>query len=103
MSWTAEIVVNNTTPYKCPFKIKKGQIFENKKMGTGLQNVAAIRDYFFEIPANTKQAVSIEVLCINQHLRPPSGQLNLTNLQVTGSFLNQHDLWELMNNNTDGI
>ena len=103
MSWTAEIVVNNTTPYKCPFKIKKGQIFENKKMGTGLQNVAAIRDYFFEIPANTKQAVSIEVLCINQHLRPPSGQLNLTNLQVTGNFLNQNDLWELMNNNTDGI
>jgi hypothetical protein len=97
MSWTIAIGVNNTSPYKYPFKIEKGQIFENKQIGTGFQNVAAISDYTFEIPANTRQTVEIEVLCINQQLKPPSGMLNLTNLQVVGTFTNQRNLWDLMN------
>lgn len=98
MSWTVEISVKNTTSYKFPFQIKKGQIFENKQIGTGYQNVAAVQDYNFEIAANSKQTVTIEVLCINQHLKPPSGNLNLTGFQISSAFLSQQELWDLMNN-----
>lgn len=72
------------------------QVFENKQIGTGFQNVAAIQDYNFEIPSNTKQTVTIEVLCINQKQKPPFGSLNLTNLQVAGNFTDQQSLWNLM-------
>ena len=97
MPWITDITVKNNTGTNFRCKIKKGQIFENKKVGTGLQNVAAARDYVFDVPPNSTSVVQIEVLCINQKLRPPSGFLNLTNYMVAKDFQSQQDLWNIMN------
>jgi len=97
MSWTTDITVKNKTGATFRFKIRKGQIFENKQVGTGLQNVAAARDYVFDLPAGSTGVFQIEVLCINQKLSPPRGALNLTNFMVGKNFQSQQDLWNIMN------
>jgi len=96
MSWTTEITINNKTSQNCTCRIKKGQIFENKKIGTGLQNVAAARDYTVEIPPNSIISVNIEVLCINQQLASPKGSLNATNYFIGRDFSDQASLWSIM-------
>jgi hypothetical protein len=96
MSWTIEIKLKNNLDKEFAIKIPKGQIFENKKIGTGLQNVASAHDYIFRIPAKSTLTVDIEVLCINQHLSPPSGSYNVTLFKIDNNFTNQYDLWALM-------
>jgi hypothetical protein len=97
MAWTTEITIKNVSNSNLKCKVKKGQIFENKKIGTGLQNVAAAKDYVFELPPNSIQVVQIEVLCINQKLSSPHGFLNITNFIVNQDFHSQEDLWSIMN------
>lgn len=97
MAWTTEITIKNTSNSKLRCKVKKGQIFENKKIGTGLQNVAAVQDYVFDLPPHSTQVVQIDVLCINQRLRSPQGFLNITNFAVAKDFYSQDDLWSVMN------
>lgn len=97
MSWTVEISIKNTSSSKLPCRIKKGQVFENKKVGTGFQNVAAVKDYIFDIPPNTTHKVHIEVLCINQRLAAPQGFLNVTSFAVSKNFSSQDELWNIMN------
>lgn len=96
MSWTTEITVQNNTPKKYLCKIKKGQVFENKRIGTGLQNVASLHDYSFEVMPNATGVFTIEVLCLNQRLSSPNGQLNVTNYSVNKNFISQSDLWSIM-------
>jgi hypothetical protein len=98
MSWTTEITIKNTSNSRLKCKVKKGQVFENKKIGTGLQNVAAAKDYVFDLFPNSTQTVQIEVLCINQSLSPPYGPLNITNFAVNKGFHSQQHLWSIMNN-----
>jgi hypothetical protein len=100
MSWTVEISVKNDTPYDQQVRIRKGQVFENKKIGTGKQNVAASKDYTFVLPHNSTQKLAIEVWCINQRLQSPQGALNVTNFQVSSDFQTQQDLWDVMNTPT---
>lgn len=97
MAWTAQITIQNKSNTRFRYKVKKGQVFENKKIGTGLQNVAAIKDYIFEIQPNSTETVSVEVLCINQKLKSPSGSYNLTNFMIHKDFQTQEDLWSIMN------
>lgn len=97
MPWTTEITIKNNTNSRFKCKIKKGQVFENKKVGTGFQNVVAAREYFFEIAPHSKETFQIEVWCLNERLRPPSGHLNLTNYMVNKNFLDQKELWKNMN------
>jgi hypothetical protein len=96
MSWTAQITIQNKSNTRFRYKIKKGQVFENKRTGTGLQNVVAIKDYVFEIQPNATETVLIEVLCLNEKLKPPSGNYNLTNFMVDKDFQTQQDLWAIM-------
>lgn len=96
MSWTAEIVLVNKTGAEVQVKISKGQVFSNKKIGTGYQNVAAIRDYVINLPPYARSIEAVEVLCINEKLRPPTGFLNLTPYMISKDFLTQKDLWEIM-------
>jgi len=97
MAWTTEITIKNTSSSKLRCKVKKGQVFENKRIGTGLQNVAAAKDYVFELQPNSTQVVQIEVLCINQRLKSPHGLLNVTSYMVNEDFHSQQDLWSIMN------
>lgn len=97
MAWTTEITIKNNTSLKYSCKIKKGQVFENKRVGTGFQNVAAAKDYVLDLQPNTTGVFQIEVLCINQNLKSPHGNLNLTNYMVSTNFQSQHDLWQSMN------
>jgi len=99
MSWTAEIVLLNKTSVSVMVRVRKGQIFSNKKIGTGYQNVAAIKDYTFTLPPYASAAENIEVLCINPKLKPPTGFLNLTPYMINKDFLTQQDLWAIMNEN----
>jgi len=101
MAWNTEITIQNTSDSRLRCKVKKGQVFENKKIGTGLQNVAAAKDYIFDLPPNSTQVVQIEVFCINQKLMPPEGLLNITNFTVDKNFYSQQNLWSIMNNEND--
>jgi len=96
MSWTIEIKLKNNLSKDFEIKVPKGQIFENKKIGTGLQNVASAHDYVFKIPANSSITVDIEVYCINQHLSPPLGNYNVTFFKIDKNFNDQNELWALM-------
>jgi hypothetical protein len=98
MAWTTEITIKNTSSSKLRCKVKKGQIFENKRVGTGLQNVASLKEYIFDLLPNTTQVFQIEVLCINQKLASPNGFLNITNYIVDKDFDSQETLWSIMNN-----
>jgi hypothetical protein len=98
MSWKTEIYLKNNSDRNIKMKIPKGQIFENKKVGSGIQNVAASREYDLIIPANSRIAVEIEVFCINRHLSAPNGQQgNLTIYKIAHNFNNQNDLWDSLN------
>ena len=99
MSWTAEIILANKTGAEVKVQVRKGQVFSNKKVGTGYQNVAASRDYTFSLPPYTKQMETIEVLCINEKLKPPTGFLNVSPYRINKDFLSQQDLWEIMRTN----
>lgn len=98
MSWITEIVLKNNTDDDVLCMIPKGQIFENKKIGSGLQNMAAAREYRLIIPAQSRLSVDIEVCCINRRLSPPSGVPgNVTIFQIDRPFNTQDELWALMN------
>ena len=96
MPWTTEITLKNNLNTNFRYKIPKGQVFENKQIATGIQNVASANDYIFEIPANSTITVEIEVLCINQNLSSPNGNYNLTYFKINKPFQNQQELWSFM-------
>lgn len=94
MSWKTEISLRNNKPEDVVCVIPKGQIFENKKVGTSIQNVAAAREYRLIIPGDSRLTVAIEVLCINQSFSPPRGQPGSVSIfKVPDSFSSQQDLW----------
>ena len=96
MCWTAEIVLVNKTGVWVKVQVRKGQVFSNKKVGTGYQNVAAARDYTFNLPPFDTSTQTIEVLCINEKLKPPVGFLNISAYMISKDFQTQNDLWEIM-------
>ncbi|MDR1201635.1 MAG: hypothetical protein LBL58_08415 [Tannerellaceae bacterium] len=97
MPWKTEISLKNNTDRECKIKIPKGQIFENKTIGTGKQNVVALKDYEFTLLPKSTLKVEIDVLCINQRLSSPSGLYNITQFKINKKFENQDQLWNLMN------
>lgn len=54
MSWKTEVSLKNNTADDVLCVIPQGQVFENKKIGTGIQNMAAAREYRLIIPANSR-------------------------------------------------
>jgi hypothetical protein len=53
MPWKIGMTLKNPLDRDFNCTIRKGQVFENEKIGTGYQNVAAAKDYSFLIPANS--------------------------------------------------
>ena len=97
MSWKTEIRLVNNRSEDVICIIPKGQIFENKRVGTSVQNVAAAREYRLIIPGSSKLTAEIEVLCINRSFSPPRGQLGSVSVFKIGKdFKNQEDLWNLL-------
>lgn len=98
MSWKTEISLMNNTTNDVLCVIPQGQVFENKKIGTGIQNMAAAREYRLIIPANSRITVEIDVYCINKQLAPPSSVLgNVSIFKIDRPFSDQQGLWALMN------
>lgn len=96
MSWIIEISLKNEDSEERVIPIPKGHVFEKKSIGTGIQNVAAAHDYNVVLPPNSVVKIDIEVLCINQHLSPPSGSYNMTCFKINKPFANQDDPWSVM-------
>lgn len=96
MSWIVEISLKNEDNEVRSLTIPKGHVFENKRIGTGVQNVAAARDYTFVLSPKSVLKIDIEVLCINQRLSSPSGSYNMTCFKINKPFVNQDDLWSVM-------
>jgi hypothetical protein len=97
MSWRTEISLKNNTNDDQLFVIPKGQVFENKKINTGLQNVAAAREYRLIIPANSRLVVEVQVYCVNEKLSSPHGFIgNITVFKIDKPFKTQDELWGIM-------
>lgn len=97
MSWKADISLRNKTAEDVFCVIPKGQIFENKQVGTSVQNVAADRDYRLIIPASSQLIVEIDVLCINRSFSPPCGLAGSISIyKVADDFKDQHELWKAL-------
>ncbi len=96
MSFPVEIKLKNNQPFDTLCVIPQGHVFENKKIGTGRQNVAACKKYEILIPAGSSITVTIETFCLNKSYASPSGPGNVTIFKVNKPFSTQSDLWGLM-------
>ena len=97
MSLTTEITLKNNRSEDILFVIPKGQVFENKQVGTKVQNVAASREYQLIIPGNSRLSVTIDVYCINKSFSPPKGLLgNVSIYKINRPFKDQQDLWNML-------
>jgi hypothetical protein len=97
MSWQTEISLKNNSNNDVLFVIPKGQVFENKIVGSGKQNVASVREYKLIIPAHSRLTVEVEVFCINRSFSSPNGtQGAITVFNIDQPFSNQEELWRIM-------
>lgn len=97
MSWTTEISMRNNRVEDILCVIPQGLVFENKNVGSQIQNVAAAREYRLIIPAESKMTVDIKVDCINQSFSGPNGQQgNVTVFVIDQPFFDQDELWQIM-------
>lgn len=96
MSWQTQISLKNNSNHDVLCVIPKGQVFENKEVGSGIQNVAAGREYRLILPAKSKLKVEIEVYCVNRSFSSPSGRPgNVTVFQIDQPFSSQEELWDI--------
>ena len=100
-SMKVKLTVTNTRNYKIKFNLKKGQVFEQTKLGIGKAPNVIIWDYLkkdnknpiytnfeeseklvFEIPKNKSVTIILDSKCLNRPLRGPLGgkKLHLTDL-----------------------
>lgn len=97
MSWTTEINLRNNREEDILCIIPQGLVFENKEVGSQIQNVAASREYRLIIPAESKMQVEIQVNCINRSFSGPNGQPgNVTVFVIDKPFSDQDELWRIM-------
>ena len=97
MSWKTEISLKNNSNNDVICVVPKGQVFENKTIGSGIQNVAASREYRLIVPANSRLTVEVDVFCINRSFSPPNGiQGVITVFSIDQPFSNQDELWRIM-------
>lgn len=97
MSWKTEISLKNNSNDDTLCIIPQGLVFENKQVGSQIQNVAASREYRLIIPANSKLMVEIDVFCINKSFSSPKGiSGNVTIFRIDQKFATQEELWRIM-------
>ena len=77
--------------------VPKGQVFENKNVGTERQNLAAARDYRLIVPAQSRLTLELDALCTNQTMSGPNGSPGRTTIfRIAEPFESQQDLWNIM-------
>jgi hypothetical protein len=97
MSWRTEISLRNNRNDDILCVIPKGSVFENKNVGSMVQNVAVSREYRLIIPGGGRLTVEVEVNCINKSFSPPSGRGgNITIFKIDQPFSSQEELWRIM-------
>jgi hypothetical protein len=97
MSYRLTITLRNDTDDDILCTIPKGQVFENKKAGTHLQNLATAREYKLIVPAHSRLIFELEALCTNRSFSSPTGGPgNVTIFKIDWPFTSQQDLWRLM-------
>jgi hypothetical protein len=97
MAWKTEISLRNNSESDIICVIPKGQVFENKRIGTKIQSVASSREYRLVIPAGSRIRAEIDVYCMNRSLSEPQGDLgNVTVFRIDEDFENQEQLWDLL-------
>jgi hypothetical protein len=97
MSWQTEISMKNNSDDDVMCVIPKGQVFENKNVGSQVQNVAASREYRLIVPGKSRIRVEIEVYCINRAFSSPrGGPGNVTIFRIDRPFATQDELWRIM-------
>jgi hypothetical protein len=97
MSWKTEITLRNNRDEDMLCLIPQGLVFENKTVGSMIQNVASSRDYKLIVPGSSRLTVEIDVDCINRSFSSPAGRPgNVTIFKIDQSFSSQQDLWDIM-------
>lgn len=97
MSYKVKINLRNDSAEDIFCKIPKGQVFENKQVGTGFQNLAVVRDYSLIIPSGTRISAELDAFCVNRSLSSPrGGNGNITFFKIDKPFNNQDELWQMM-------
>jgi hypothetical protein len=94
--FAVRLQVENLTDSTLWARIPKGQVFENKRPGRRVQNLASSREEAIqELPPHRLVEVTVDALCLNRHWAPPEGQAgNLTIFRMRDStFTRQTDLW----------
>lgn len=97
MSYKVTINLRNDSAEDMLCVIPKGQIFENKQVGTGFQNLAVVRDYRLIIPSGSKISAELDAFCVNRSLSSPrSSTGNITVFKIDKPFNSQDELWRMM-------
>jgi len=91
------LTLRNDTDEDVMCFVPKGQVFENKTVGTQRQNLAAARDYRVIIPGRSRLTLELDALCTNRTMSGPNGSPGRTTVfRVAGAFDSQEDLWNIM-------
>jgi hypothetical protein len=91
------LTLRNDTENDVMCFVPKGQVFENKNVGTERQNLAAARDYRVIVPARARLTLELEALCANRTMSGPNGSPGRTTIfRIAEPFESQQDLWNIM-------
>jgi hypothetical protein len=91
------LTLRNDTDEDVMCFVPKGQVFENKNVGTQRQNLAAARDYRVIIPGRSRLTLELDALCTNRTMGGPNGSPRRTTVfRIAGAFESQEDLWNIM-------
>jgi hypothetical protein len=97
MSYKVTVNLRNDSLEDILCVIPKGQIFENKKVGTGFQNLAVTRDYRLIIPSGSRISAELDAFCVNRSLSSPKGGTgNVSIFKIDKPFSDQDELWRMM-------
>jgi hypothetical protein len=93
--YQAVLTLENRTAAALEFTVPKGQVFENRELGSGRQNLAAAREQTTRLEPQGECEFRVDALCMNRNLSGPNGSLgNLTVLKLRDdSFSDQTELW----------
>lgn len=89
------IELKNETNEKKQVVIPKGQVFENKNIGSGFQNIVNAEGSAQILEPQQQVRIRLPGHCLNRKLTPPVGQeANVTPLKVNFEFDDQNTVWD---------
>lgn len=91
--------MKNETDKRIEIVIPKGQVFENKNIGSGFQNIINAEDSTQVVEPQEQVRIRLPGHCLNRELDPPNGQdANATPLKVQFEFNDQNTVWDNVDN-----